>query len=281
MRALVTGASGQLGRALVSRLGEAVIWHGGRGELDICDAEAVLRLVRDARPDVVFNAAAYNHVDGAESDPAQALAVNALGPAHLARACRAAGAVLLHVSSDYVFEGAKREPYGEEDCPRPANVYGASKLSGELLLAATGCPCLVVRTSGVFGAQGSRVKGGSFVDRVLDRAHSGQPLKVVGDQVFSPTYAPDLAAALVALIGSGARGLVHVTNAGSCSWHAFAAAVVKTAGLAAAIEEIPSQDLGAPARRPAYSVLSNARYRSLGLPPLRPWQEALDEYLGR
>lgn len=280
MRFLVTGASGQLGRALVARLGPDVVWSGGSAELDVRDPVAVTRAIRAAGPDVVLNAAAYNNVDAAESEIGESFAVNAVAPRHLARAASEAGALLVHVSTDYVFDGEQAEPYTEDDCPRPLNVYGASKLAGELLVIASGCPYVVVRTSAVFGPGGSRAKGGSFVDRILARARSGQPLKVVSDQVFSPTYAPDLAEALIALVLRGARGLFHVTNSGSCTWHGFATAILRQAGLTAEVKEIRSRDLGAPARRPLHSILSKARYEGLGLPTLRPWSDALAEHLG-
>jgi len=280
MKVAVTGAAGQLGRALVDRLGARAAWAGGRDALDVRDPAAVSRVLDDVRPDVVINAAAYNDVDGAESDPASAMAVNAVGPGNLARACRERGALLVHVSTDYVFDGAKGEPYREEDCPRPASVYGVSKLAGCLLVAAAGGPHLIVRTSGVFGAGGNRVKGGSFVERILAKARSGQPLRVVNDQVSSPTYAPDLAAALVTLVEQGARGLLHVTNSGACSPYDLAAAALEIAGIHARIEPIRTADLGAPARRPAYSVLDNSRARAAGLPPLRSWRDALAEFLG-
>ena len=278
-RILVTGASGQLGRALVALLGPRVAWSGGSADLDVRDGAAVLRRVGEVRPDVVVNASAYNKVDAAESEAAEALAVNATGPAHLARACRDAGALLVHVSTDYVFDGAAGRAYTEEDAPCPIGYYGASKLAGEWMVAASGCPHLLVRTSGVFGAGGSRAKGGSFVDRILERARSGQPLRVVSDQVFSPTYAPDLALGIVALVDHGARGLFHLTNAGECSWHGFAVAALRRAGIDAPVQEIRAADLGLAARRPACSVLSNARYAGLGLPPLRDWRAALDEFL--
>jgi len=280
MRVAVTGAAGQLGRALVDRLGARAAWAGGRDALDVRDPAAVSRVLDDVRPDVVINAAAYNDVDGAESDPVSAMAVNTVGPGNLARACRERGALLVHVSTDYVFDGAKGEPYREEDCPRPASVYGVSKLAGCLLVAAAGGPHLIVRTSGVFGAGGNRVKGGSFVERILAKARSGQPLRVVNDQVSSPTYAPDLAAALVTLVEQGARGLLHVTNSGACSPYDLATAALEIAGIHARIEPIRTADLGAPARRPAYSVLDNSRARAAGLPPLRSWRDALAEFLG-
>ena len=279
MRYLVTGATGQLGRSLVVRLGDGVVWAGGSAELDVRDAEAVGRLVRGARPDVVINAAAYNNVDGAETEVLDAFAVNAAGPLYLARAASASEALLVHVSTDYVFDGRQSRPYAEDDCPRPLSVYGTSKLAGERLVIASGCPYLVVRTSGLFGDGGSQAKGGSFVDRILEKARSGQPLRVVSDQVFSPTYAPDLAEAVIALVGRGARGVFHVTNAGSCTWHGLAKATLELSGLDVPVEELRARDLGAPARRPPHSILSKARYEELGLPVLRAWSVALEEHL--
>jgi dTDP-4-dehydrorhamnose reductase len=279
MRVAVTGAEGQLGRALVSLLGPQAAWAAGRDELDVRDPTAVARVLDSVRPDVVINAAAFNDVDGAEVDPAPAMAVNAVGAGHLARACRKRDALLVHLSSDYVFDGAKREPYREDDCPRPLNAYGVSKLAGCLLVAAAGGPHLIVRTSGVFGSGGNRVKGGSFVERILARARGGQPLRVVNDQVFSPTYAPDLAAALVGLVERDVHGLVHVTNSGFCSWHELAVAALEIAGVRAWVGAIRSVDLGAPARRPPYSVLANDRAQAVGLAPLRPWRDAVAECL--
>jgi dTDP-4-dehydrorhamnose reductase len=277
VRAAIVGAAGQLGRALVRRLGAEVVWSGGRDALDACDRAAVARMVEGSRPDVILNASAYNAVDLAEADPAPALAVNALAPRHLAAAARACGALLVHVSTDYVFDGRKQEPYREDDCPRPLSAYGASKLAGEAMVAASGCELVLVRTSGVIGAGGSSVKGGSFVERILAQARAGKPLRVVADQVFSPTYAPDLAAALVALVESGQRGLFHVSNDGACSWHELATAAVEAAGLDVVVDTMAAADLARPAARPAYSVLSNERYRAAGLPPLRHWRAALPE----
>jgi dTDP-4-dehydrorhamnose reductase len=277
VRAAIVGSAGQLGRALVEKLGSRVVWSGGRDALDVCDREAVARMVETARPDVILNASAYNAVDVAESDPALALSVNALAPRHLAAAARAQGAVLVHVSTDYVFDGRKTQPYREEDCPRPLSAYGASKLAGEAMVTASGCELILVRTSGVIGAGGSQVKGGSFVERILAQARAGKPLRVVSDQVFSPTYAPDLAAALIALVEAGKRGLYHVTNDGACSWHELAQAAVEMAGLDVTVATLAAADLARPAGRPAYSVLSNERYRAEGLPPLRHWRAALRE----
>lgn len=279
MRAFVTGAGGQLGRALVARLGNDLAVAATREDLDVRDGSAVREAVRAARPDVVFNAAADNRVDAAESDPDAALAVNALGALNVARAAAETGAVAVHVSTDYVFDGTKSSPYEEDDAPRPLGVYGVSKRAGEILVLSLGSPVLVVRTSGVFVSGGSKAKGGSFVDRILARARRGEALRVVSDQVFSPTYAPDLAAALVALAAQGARGLYHLTNSGSCSWHEMAVAALREGGVVVPVTAITTAELAAPARRPAYSVLSNAKAAGAGLAPLRPWREALREML--
>jgi dTDP-4-dehydrorhamnose reductase len=275
----VVGAGGQLGRELVAQLGEELAWSGGRAELDVTNDNAVTTVIERVRPDVVFNAAAYNKVDGAEIEPGRALEVNALAPRGLALASREVGARLVHFSTDYVFDGRAGRPYREEDCPRPLGCYGISKLTGDHLVAAAGEEHLTVRTSGVFGAGGSRQKGGSFVDRILARAREGRPLRVVADQTFAPTAAHDLAAAAIALARASARGLVHVTNEGACTWHQLAEAALALAGVPASLEPISAEELGLPAPRPAFSVLDTSRYRDLGLVPLRPWREALAEHL--
>ena len=279
MRALVVGSAGQLGRELVSRLAGELAWAGDLDQIDVTDRAAVAALVERVSPDVVFNATAYNKVDEAESEPDRAMAVNALGPRWLATAAREAGALLVHFSTDYVFDGAAERPYREDDHPRPLGAYGVSKLSGEQLVAASGAEHLLIRTSGLLGRGGSEQKGGSFADRILARARGGQPLRVVADQAFAPTCAPDLAAASVALVRAGGRGIFHVANAGSCSWHGLAEAALALAGVDAPVEAIASAELALPARRPAYSVLDTARYHGLGLPPLRSWREALADCL--
>ena len=281
MRALVAGAEGQLGRELASRLGGELVWAGGRGDLDVTDEAAVAALVERVRPDVVFNAAAYNRVDAAEGEKRElAFAVNAIAPRTLARAAASGGARLVHVSTDYVFDGTRTRPYREDDEAHPLSVYGASKLAGEGHVLASGPEHLVVRTSGVLGRRGSAQKGGSFVARILERARAGEPLRVVADQVFAPTFASDLAEALVALARTPASGLLHVTNEGSCSWHELAAAALHAAGLDVPVTAITASELKLAAQRPAYSVLDTSRYRSLGLTRPRRWQDALSELVG-
>ena len=280
MRALVAGSLGQLGRVRVARLGPEVAWAGDRGEVDVTDGAAVAALVARVRPDVVWNATAWNKVDAAEKEPGPAFAVNAAAPHHLARAAREAGAAIVHFSTDYVFDGALDRPYTEEDALRPLGVYGASKLAGEALVAASGADHLIVRTSGLLGRGGSEQKGGSFVDRIVSRARAGEPLRVVADQVFAPTCAEDLARAAIALVRARASGLFHVANEGSCSWHELALAALAAAGVSAQVEPIALAELALPAPRPLRSVLAGARYRALGLPPLRHWRDALPDCLG-
>jgi dTDP-4-dehydrorhamnose reductase len=280
VRAIVLGSAGQLGRELVTLLGPSVAWSGDRSEIDVTDGAPVLSLLERVRPDVVFNATAWNRVDAAEEEPTAAFAVNAAAPFLLARSALAAGALLVHFSTDYVFDGAASRPYTEDDAARPLGVYGASKLAGERLVAAAGAEHLIVRTSGLLGRGGSEQKGGSFVERIVARARAGERLRVVADQVFAPTCAADLAEAAAALVRARARGLFHVANDGSCSWHELACAALSLVGVGATVDPIPLADLALPAPRPRYSVLACERYRALGLPPLRHWREALPSCLG-
>jgi dTDP-4-dehydrorhamnose reductase len=279
VKVMVAGSGGQLGRALLERLGPRVVWAGGREALDVRDAVAVRARVADARPDVVINATAYNKVDRAEVEADEAMAVNEAGPRNLALAAAETGALLVHVSTNYVFDGAERRPYQEDDAVRPLNVYGLSKRAGELAVMSAGDRHLIVRTSALFAPGGNRAKGGNFVDRILEGARSGIPLRVVNDQEISTTYAPDLAAAVVALVEADCRGLFHVVNEGSCTWHALAVEALRQAGSSARVEPLRSEELAAPARRPIYSVLSTERYRSRGFPPLREWRAALADHL--
>jgi dTDP-4-dehydrorhamnose reductase len=284
MRVAIVGAAGQLGRELARRLPPTTTVALAREDLDLRDDAAVAARLASLAPEAVVNAAADNRVDAAEADPREAFAVNAEAVGGLARACRATGAFLVHVSTDYVFDGRARHPYTEADPPSPISAYGRSKLAGERLAAAH-CPRhAIVRVAGLYAAGGSRGKGGSFVDRVLARARAGEPLRVVADQVTAPTWAADVAATLTALLprllgGDAPHGVYHATNGGEASWHAFACAALALAGCAARVEAISSDDLGAAAPRPAYSVLANTRLAALGLPPLRPWREALAAYV--
>ena len=279
MRILLTGAGGQLAHDLKASLGGETLVALTRAELDITDAPAVRAALVRHRPDCLINAAAYNRVDDAEAEPAAAFAANAGGVENLARAAANAGAVLVHFSTDYVFDGAKRAPYIETDAPNPLSLYARSKRAGEEAVQRYCEKYFLLRTCGLYGAAGSRSKGGNFVERMLRLAADGKPLRVVNDQVLTPTSTRDLAEKLLPLLRTRRYGLYHMTNTGECSWYDFAQEIFQRAGLAAELEPVSSAAFAAWARRPPYSVLDNAAYRAAGFADFRPWQEALADYL--
>lgn len=274
---LVLGARGMLGRelcALASRRGGTQVTGWDIHELDICDAAAVESAVRQVQPEVVINCAAYTDVDGCEANVETAMSVNGAAPGHIARACAAAGALCVHLSTDFVFDGAARRPYRPADPPHPMSAYGRSKLAGEQAVVSSGAEHLIVRTSWLFGAHGR-----NFVEAILGRAEKGENLRVVDDQVGRPTHAGDLADALLRLVERGARGVYHFANAGQCSWHAFARRIVEMSGCRVDVAAIGSDELGRPAKRPAYSVLDTTDYeRVTGQVPAE-WTDALARYL--
>lgn len=242
-------------------------------ELDIRDFNALREKIPAC--DWVVNCAAYTRVDDAEQERETAFAVNAEGVLNLARVCARRGLTLMHISTDYVFDGRKGRPYVESDSPEPLSVYGASKLAGEKAVRAEGGRFLIVRTQSLFGKRGP-----NFVRAVVEKIKKGAaPLRVVNDQVSSPTYTRHLADALLRLIRLNKQGVVHVSASGSCSWFEFAKAIV--ARLQPRMEVIPisSRELARPAQRPAYSVLDNSLYISWTGAPLPTWQQGLDAYL--
>jgi dTDP-4-dehydrorhamnose reductase len=274
MRVLITGAAGMLGQDLVGASVDAghVLAALPRADLDIADPVAVESAVRGARPDVVFNCAAYTNVDGCETNVETALAVNGEGAGNVARAAAGAGAWIVHVSSDYVFDGAKREPYVESDAPAPLSQYGRSKLAGERAVA-EGAPNghTIVRSSWLFGAHGP-----CFPSTILRLAGERDQLSVVDDQVGCPTFTAHLAEALLALGAERPVGVVHVAAAGQCSWYEFAEAIVEAAGVACEVRPGRTEDLARPAARPAYSVLRSER---AGAPSLPDWRDGLAGFI--
>jgi len=280
---LVLGAAGQLASDFCRLLEreKAPFVPLSHQELDICREEDVAHALREFRPWAVVNTAAFHRVEACEEDPMQAFAVNAVAVRGLARACREAGALLVHISTDYVFGGQEGRPYREDDPPSPVNVYGASKAAGEMLLRAEAPRHILVRTSGLFGLRGSTVKGGNFVETMLRLGRERGEVQVVTDQVLSPTYTADLAEKIWQLMRAGAQGTFHVTNAGHCSWFEFACEIFRLAGMAVKVHPVTSDAFPSRARRPPYSVLDNARLREEGYGLLRPWPQALAEYLER
>jgi dTDP-4-dehydrorhamnose reductase len=275
---VIIGATGQLGHELVKLFAAETTVALTHAELDLTDADATRERIVSWRPAVVINAAAYNAVDRAESEMAQAFAVNAFGPRHLALACRECGAAMVHVSTNYIFDGQKNEPYEVDDLPAPFSVYGASKLAGEHLVRATWERSYIVRTSAVFGLAGMQRASGNFVESMLRRARQQSELRVVNDQTMSPTYAVDLAATIKAIVETGVYGTYHVTNSGACAWYEFARAIFDLAGVTTPLYPIRTEEFPVPARRPRYAVLSHASLRAVGVSSPRHWREALEDY---
>jgi dTDP-4-dehydrorhamnose reductase len=276
-RLLLTGGTGQLGTELRPRLSTlGTVLAPTRELLDLACDEVIARIVA-LQPTHVIHAAAATDVERCEQEPAWAYAVNAEGTRRVAAACQAVGAWMLYVSTDYVFAGTKRGPYLEEDCPQPLSVYGQAQLAGEVYVRELIPRWAIVRTAWVYGHVGR-----NFVATILRRLHAGETLRVVTDQVGSPSYAADLAAGMTQLVARQAHGLYHLTNSGSCSWFAFAQAIAREVGVnSARILPITSDALEMRARRPANSVLAKAAWEALGLPPLRSWEAALRTRLAR
>jgi dTDP-4-dehydrorhamnose reductase len=275
MRFAITGAAGMLGQDLMAAVRAAGHEPIGfsRAELDIGDAPAVADALRDARPDVVVNCAAWTNVDGAEQDEDGALAVNGVGAANVARVATAGGAWTIHISSDYVFDGAKRSPYVESDPVGPVSSYGRTKLAGERA-AAREAPAshTIVRSSWLFGAGGP-----CFPATILRLAGERDELKVVDDQVGCPTFTGHLAAALVHIGVERPAGVVHIAGADSCSWYEFAREIVGSAGVGVEVRPCTTAEMPRPATRPAYSVLRSERGEAV--PTLPDWRDGLAEYM--
>jgi len=275
MRVLITGANGILGRALSERLGGAhTLYLWGRGEADLTDEAQVRAAGKSIAFEAVIHAAAMTNVDGCETEPERAMAANRDATRFVADLAREKGATLVYVSTDYVFDGSKGSPYLEEDPTGPINAYGRTKLAGEKAALASGAPCLIVRTSWLFGPGGK-----NFVDTIATKLGRGEHLDVVDDQRGSPTYARDLAYAIELLLRRGALGTVHATNSGHTTWHGFAVEIARYLGASGTIAPTTSDKFRRPAPRPKYSVLSGARFRALTGESLRPWEEAVHHYL--
>jgi dTDP-4-dehydrorhamnose reductase len=275
MRIVVTGAKGQLGVELLGVLTPA---HAVVGldlpELDITRPQAAAA-VADLRPDWVIHAAAATDVDGCERDPALAQAVNGDGTRHMAEGCRRIGAGLIYLSTDFVFDGLKGVPYTEGDAPAPLSAYGRSKLAGEQAVRTLAPRWAIVRTAWLYG-----VFGRNFVKIIVGKAAAGESLRVVDDQIGSPTFARDLALALNRLLARQLTGVFHLTNAGACSWYGFTRAILDQSGYGRTpLSPITSEVLNRPARRPGCSILANAAWAAAGEAPLRPWPAALADML--
>jgi dTDP-4-dehydrorhamnose reductase len=276
MRILVLGHKGMLGMDLMVRLaGAHEITGRDVDAFDLASEGDCRRVVAESSPDVVINAAAYTNVDGCEADREKCFAVNAAGVRNIAVACRGKGIPVVHFSTDYIFDGRKNAPYVEDDPPAPLNLYGASKLEGERLLQTHADSYLLIRTAWLYGCHGR-----NFVSAILAKAATEKTLEVVDDQIGSPTCSRDLADAVATLVEGGHRGIVHVTSRGQCNWYEFARTILNYAGVGdVTVRPISSEKLARPAPRPAWSVLSSAKYTVLTGRMMPQWQTALRAYL--
>lgn len=273
MRILVTGAQGQLGRAIAHQGSEHELFLLGREQLDITQESAVQALFCNVKPEAVVHCAAYTNVDGAESDPEGAFKVNAIGSQNVAAACLELGARLVHISTDYVFDGEAIKSYREFDRVNPQSVYGTTKWQGEELVRQILGRHYILRTAWLYG------DGNNFVRTMLRLADEQPFLKVVHDQIGSPTSTADLARAIFRLLQSDAYGTYHATCQGQCSWYEFAQEIFLQAGRKIEVRPVTTADFPRPARRPAHSVLDNYMLRMTVGDPMRPWQQALQDYL--
>lgn len=281
-RFLITGGGGQLASDLEALLGgSAEVAAPPRAELDITDDGAVAAAFEDLRPTAVFNCAAFHNVEVCERDEDTALAVNARAVKRLAQRCEAGAARLVHLSTNYVFDGCRSQPYDERDRPAPRSIYALSKLAGEHAALAYCGDSLVVRTAGLYGLHGSASKGGNFVTRMIGRAREQGSLRMVADQRLNPTFTADLAESLVEAQERRTTGLLHLTNSGECSWFEFTEAIMELAGIEVPVEAVATTRPEGAADRPLNGVLVSSVAAQAGLNPLRPWQDALADYMHR
>ena len=281
MKVLLIGANGQLGTDLnkvFQAAGDSVV-PVTHAQVDVCVAEQVEKALADCKPEVVLNTAAYHKVEECEKKSDLSFQVNATAPMQLAQACQRAGATLVHFSTDYAFGGyARSTPFTEADRPAPLNVYGTSKVAGENLVAFSTDRYFVVRVCGLYGVAGSSGKGGNFVETMLKKAAAGDAIRVVDDQVLTPTYTFDIAEAVRKLVLTGKFGLYHLTSEGQCSWYEFTRHIFESAGIKASLSPCKTAEFFSPVKRPAYSVLSKDKLHSLGI-SMPTWQDALPRYL--
>jgi dTDP-4-dehydrorhamnose reductase len=280
VKTVLIGADGQLGTDIVKEYPRETLIPLTLEDLDVRDYEEVRRQFREYAPEVVINTSAYHRVDECEDYPDRALEVNALAVRNLALVCRDIDAILVHFSTDYVFDGEGDRPYTEADMPRPVSAYAISKLAGELFVRYLHDKHFILRLCGLYGVVGSLEKGTNFVETMLRLAREGKDISVVSDQTLTPTYTGVLAPRIKALIETKQYGLYHMTCEGECSWFEFAAAIFELSGLNATLSPTTSDVYKQPAKRPRYSVLENANLKKISsVPPMPHWRDALADYL--
>ncbi|MEA2005454.1 MAG: dTDP-4-dehydrorhamnose reductase [Acidobacteriota bacterium] len=279
MKIALIGADGQLGTDLSTLLKGTNFSKLLYPDFDITMPDRAKKKLASIKPDVVINTAAYHRVDECEENPEKSFEVNALAVRELAYICLELDAVLVHFSTDYVFDGRKKTPYVEEDCPNPLSIYGVSKLAGEHFVRNILEKYFIIRTCGLYGTAGCWGKGKNFVDTIIEQANKGQTIPVVNDQWVTPTSTEELAQKVLELIQSWQYGLYHLTNEGECTWFGFAQKIFKLIGQKSELEPITTEQYGAKAKRPPYSVLENKRAKNIGLTDFSYWEDALRSYL--
>lgn len=284
MRIAVIGANGQLGCDVCRAFAESghEVIELNHGAADVANHELIRTCLERVKPDVMVNTAAMHKVELCEDEPAKAFLVNGIGARNVALLAEKLGAILFHISTDYVFDGVKREPYVETDCPMPLNVYGNTKLAGEHFVQTIARKHFVVRVSGLYGTNPCRAKGGAnFVNLMLRLAKERDEVRVVDDEVLTPTFTEDIAAQMLAMVGVDAYGLYHATAQGSCSWYGFAQMIFELSGARVKLSVANPAEFPSKVARPKYSVLENARLRSLGLDIMSPWEDELRRYMSK
>lgn len=283
MKVAIIGANGQLGGDIVQAFAENgdEVCSLTHAEIEVSNIDSVWQALRAARPEVLVNTSAMHHVERCEQDPNTAFGVNALGPRNLAQVTRDLDMLLMHVSTDYVFDGGKRKPYIEGDAPLPLNVYGNTKLAGEYFVRTLNPRHFVLRTSALYGKHPCRGKGGlNFVELMLKLARERGKVRVVDNEVVSPTPTAEVARQIVLLSRSVAYGLYHATAEGSCSWYEFAREIFEATNTRVQLEVAGPDEFPAKVPRPAYSVLENRALKTQALNIFKTWRESVRNYLG-
>ena len=282
MKIAVIGANGQLGIDVCTAFRESGddVHELHHGQMDISDENITIDLLSRMMPDILVNTAAMHNVEACEADPARSFAVNGIGARNLAMASKKLGFTLMHISTDYVFDGHKTSPYVESDSPRPLNVYGNTKLAGELFIQTIAAKHFILRVSAIYGENPCRAKGGlNFVNLMLKLAQERDVVRVVDNEFISPTYTKDIANQIVEMANCSSYGLYHATSQGSCSWHAFAREIFRLTDAPIKLHIAKPGDFPAKVPRPSYSVLDNQALRNNKLDTMPPWQDALKRYL--
>ncbi|MFI5253195.1 MAG: dTDP-4-dehydrorhamnose reductase [Bacteroidota bacterium] len=278
MKVAVIGGNGQLGVDILAAFKDVETLSLTHEDIEISDVDHVVSVLGGIKPSLVINTAAYHKVDDCEKNPDRSYEINSRGALNLAKTSESIGFELVHISTDYVFDGLKRKPYLESDRPNPLNVYAVTKLAGEYFVSSYATKHYIVRSSGLYGHNKCRAKGRNFIDTMMTAAKERPEVRVVQDEVLTPTYTYHLALQIRELVKTGAYGLYHATNNGECSWYEFAKAIFEFAGLSPNLKPTTVKDFPSPIKRPSYSVLQNAGLQSLNIDKMPHWRESLAHY---